>query len=162
MATTAVTKTRTKNLSVPIGIGVVGIIILIIYLTKDKWMGLLNASSASLGTDTSNGASSSTSGSTTGASSNTGAGSNSSTSPGIASYHTTLKRGDRGEAVKELQRELNQEHTNRTLYGIAPILDKLTVDGIFGAKTEELLERFVGKKTASVNYVKNYFANQWP
>lgn len=155
MATTAVTKTRT-NLSIPIGIGVVGIIILIIYLTRNKWMNLLNTSSASLSADTSN------AGSATGASNNTSTGSNASTSSGITSYHITLKKGDRGEAVKELQRELNQEHTNRMIYGIAPIVPNLTVDGIFGPRTEELLDRFVGKKTASVNYVKNYLANQWP
>ncbi|HAX75997.1 MAG TPA: peptidoglycan-binding protein [Cyanobacteria bacterium UBA11372] len=50
---------------------------------------------------------------------------------GTHAGHTTLKKGDKGEEVKQLQQLLN------FFYGSV-----LTVDGNFGSKTEEFVKRF--------------------
>lgn len=46
---------------------------------------------------------------------------------------TTLRKGDKGSEVRELQELLNQNGAN------------LTVDGSFGAKTQEAVKAFQGK-----------------
>jgi peptidoglycan hydrolase-like protein with peptidoglycan-binding domain len=51
--------------------------------------------------------------------------------PGTHAGHTTLQKGDTGEQVKYLQELLNN------FYGSV-----LTVDGIFGSKTEDFVKRF--------------------
>lgn len=53
--------------------------------------------------------------------------------PEYEEKHPTLKKGDTGEAVKELQRDLNY-------FGYRADGEKLAVDGKFGGKTEKALK----------------------
>ena len=58
--------------------------------------------------------------------------------------NTELKKGSRGEAVKKLQEYLN---------GLSTTTEKLTVDGIFGSKTEQALKNYqksLGTKESGV------------
>lgn len=57
-----------------------------------------------------------------------------------------LKKGDQGKEVKELQIILNEKHKANP-HQILPLLE---TDGIFGAKTETMLEKWTGKKSLSI------------
>lgn len=77
----------------------------------------------------------------------------SNTNPGANNQPTTsvdktriLKRGDRGASVKELQRLLNEKHRNN-LPQNTPLLVE---DGIFGSKTEQMLFKWTGKTSISI------------
>lgn len=58
-----------------------------------------------------------------------------------------LKQGDRGEAVKELQRLLNGKHKSNP----PQVIPLLVEDGIFGTKTEIMLLKWTGKTAISIN-----------
>lgn len=59
---------------------------------------------------------------------------------------TVLKKGDKGEMVKELQWMLNTHF----LVGFAPLVK----DGVFGSKTEQALVTVTGQKQMSVENLK--------
>lgn len=107
-------------------------ILIIGYFTRDQWMSLFTSKV------TSGNGSSSTSNTTN-------------TSTGIKK-DVVLKKGDRNDSVKELQRLLNVEHVSRSLNIMTkPTLPKLVVDGDFGPKTEALLMYFTNKNSISIN-----------
>ena len=59
---------------------------------------------------------------------------------GTHAGHTTLKKGDKGEEVKQLQQLLN------FFYGSI-----LTVDGNFGSKTDALVKQFQADRKLTVD-----------
>jgi peptidoglycan hydrolase-like protein with peptidoglycan-binding domain len=86
----------------------------------------------------------------------TNTGTNSSTTTNSRSQ--VLKRGDSGAAVKELQRLLNQHHkANRNHIQLIPY-ELLIEDGIFGSKTEALLNHYTKMKSISVNQLASKLA----
>jgi peptidoglycan hydrolase-like protein with peptidoglycan-binding domain len=69
-----------------------------------------------------------------------------------------LKYGDTGASVKELQRLLNQHHkSNRNQVELVPY-ESLVEDGIFGKKTEGLLEHYTQTKSISINQLASKLA----
>ena len=114
-------------------------ILIIGYFTRDKWMSLFTTSklaSNNEGSSTSNTTSSNTS---------------SSTSLGIKK-DLVLKKGDKNDSVKELQRILNLEHDYQMVNSTTPpTASKLALDRDFGPKTEAMLILFTNKQSISIN-----------
>ena len=74
--------------------------------------------------------------------------SNSSTASTTQSTKSTvLKRGSKGEQVKQLQVLLNDHHRNNP----PQFMLYLKVDGVFGAKTEAMLKKWTGKTSITID-----------
>lgn len=111
-------------------------ILILGYFTRDQWMSLFTTSKLA----------SNNGGSTTDSSR-----SKPSTSTGIKK-NLVLKKGDKNDSVKELQRILNLELAYQMQHSTAPpSLPRLATDGAFGPKTEEMLILFTGKQGSSIN-----------
>lgn len=127
-------KETMKTYKKPIIGGVLLIILLLGYLTRDKWMEWLGiGDSVSDYTNT-----------------------NSSSKPSSTTTDTidkskVLSTGDKGASVRELQRLLNVEYDYQKANGTVPIEPKLATDGVFGPKTQSMLMQFTGRNAISIN-----------
>ena len=86
---------------------------------------------------------------------NTPSGSGSSSSSKNITDDTILKRGSRNAKVKALQAYYND-------YVVKPPMTKLSVDGVFGPKTEAAVFKATGKKAISLKefqFILNPFIN---
>lgn len=112
----------------PIIAGVLLVLILIVYLSRDKIKALFTKTTVS-----------------------------SSPKPIANNYSATvdkgklLAKGSRGASVEELQRVLNKEWDYQKAQGTSPNIPKLVVDGVFGPKTETMLHLAIGRKSISIN-----------
>jgi hypothetical protein len=70
----------------------------------------------------------------------------SSSSTPAATENTILKKGSKGEQVRQLQILLNEEHKKNTPTFI-PLLE---TDGIFGDKTEQMLLKYTNQSSISL------------
>lgn len=118
----------------PIIGGVLLLVLLLGYFTREKWMAWLNIGDSTKDYTATN-SSSKPSSSTTSTINKT----------------TILKKGDKGASVAELQRLLNVEYDYQKSKGTIPIEPKLTPDKIFGPKTEAMLLLFTGRRSISIN-----------
>ena len=72
-----------------------------------------------------------------------------------------MSKGSNNNEVRELQRLMNEYHKYMTNQGIlAPPMPTLVVDGVFGAKTEEMLNFMIGKNTSSINQFTSFVNGQ--
>jgi hypothetical protein len=117
----------------PIMGGVLLLILLLGYFTREKWMPWLNI------------------GDSVNDYSKTPSTSNSSSSSNTLDRTKLLSKGSNGASVRELQGLLNLEYDYQKNKGTVPIEPKLTVDGAFGPKTEAMLSLFTGKTAISIN-----------
>lgn len=126
-------KETIKTYKKPIIGGVLLIVLLLGYFTREKWMAWLNI----------------------GDSAKEYASNNSSSKPSFSTATIdktkVLSKGSKGTSVKELQRLLNVEHDYQKTSGIIPIEPRLAVDSDFGPKTEAMLSLFTGKTSISIN-----------
>lgn len=118
----------------PIIGGVLLLVLLLGYFTREKWMTWLNIGDSAKDYTATN-SSSKPSSSTTNTISKT----------------KILRKGDKGVSVAELQRLLNVEYDYQKSKGTIPIEPKLTPDKIFGPKTEAMLLLFTGRRSISIN-----------
>lgn len=128
---------KTANNKKALGaLGLLALLLLIAYLTKDKWseyFPMLGKASGGSSTPPSTGATKKVTPTSSGSSS------------ASVDKTQTLKIGDRGKSVEALQTMINvilaQKHPNDS---------QLTVDGIFGAKTEAALSKIANVKSISI------------
>jgi hypothetical protein len=64
--------------------------------------------------------------------------------------NTVLKKGSKGEQVRQLQLLLNEEHRKHTPTFI-PLLEE---DGVFGTKTEQMLVKYTSQSSISLAQLK--------
>jgi len=84
-----------------------------------------------------------------------------STSSTFINKDLTLSKGSHNNEVRALQRLMNEHHKYMTDQGIlAPPMPILEVDGVFGTKTEEMLNFMTGKNTSSINQFTNFINGQ--
>lgn len=119
----------------PIIGGVLLLVLLLGYFTREKWMAWLNIGYSAKEYTVNNSSSKKPSSSTTDTISKT----------------KVLSKGDKGASVAELQRLLNLEYDYQKSNGTIPIEPKLTPDKIFGPKTEAMLLLFTGRTSISIN-----------
>ena len=115
--------------------GVLLLVLLLGYFTREKWMAWLNIGDSAKDYTANNSRSKKPSSSTTNTISKT----------------KVLKKGDKGVSVAELQRLLNVEYDYQKSKGTIPIEPKLNPDKIFGPKTEAMLLLFTGRRSISIN-----------
>lgn len=88
---------------------------------------------------------------------------NKSTNPSPTTLNTTidrtkvLKHSDTGASVQKLQQILNNHHRKSSQYSFLPFLVE---DGVFGKKTETLLEKYYKQKTASIDQLEAFLKTQ--
>jgi hypothetical protein len=126
----------------PIIGGVLLMVLLLGYFTREKWMSWLNIGDSAKEYASNNSSSKPSSSSTT------------------IDKTKVLSKGSKGASVKELQRLLNVEYDYQKTSGIVPIEPKLAVDSNFGPKTESMLSLFTGKTSISINALIQELKNQ--
>ena len=117
----------------PIMGGVLLIVLLLAYFTREKWMAWLNIGDSVKDYTSTTSTSKPSSSSTT------------------IDKAKVLSKGSSGASVGELQRLLNLEYDYQKSNGTVPIEPKLNPDKIFGPKTESMLLLFTGKTSISIN-----------